>query len=133
MQNSAPPLGAFGSSDAYLDPANWQAVLFKHNQIYKHNIMRINYTAYDVCRDEDVIHAGTSRQCNIMVLTPETAGIRPPDHDHQHPFWYACVLGIYHVNVIYISKGNVDYLPHRLEFLWVRWYEREDHDARWSS
>jgi hypothetical protein len=130
MQNSAPPLGASGSSDTSFGLANWQAVLSKHDQIYKHNIMHINYTVYDVHHDEDVIHAGTSRQCNIMVLTPETAGIRPPD---QHPFWYTCVLGVYHANVIYIGEGNVNYLPCQLEFLWVRWYEWEDHDAGWSS
>ena len=45
---------------------------------------------------------------------------------HCHLFWYARVLGIYHVNVIYIGEGNVNYLPCRLDFLWVQWYVLED-------
>ena len=80
--------------------------------------MRINYTSYDVRRDEDVIHTG--KCSNVMALAP--ASIRL----HGHPFWYARVLGIYHVNVIYIGEGNANYLPRRLDFLWVRWYVLED-------
>ena len=114
-------------------PDNWEAVLFKHDRMYKHNIMRINYTAYDVRRDEDVIHAGTIGQCNVMVLAPESANIRHSSSNNQHPYWYARVLGIYHVNTIYVGEGNADYLPRRLEFLWVRWYELEESDAGWSS
>jgi hypothetical protein len=55
-----------------------------------------------------------------MVLAPEHIRL------YGHPFWYACMLGIYHANVIYISEGNANFLPHQLEFLWVRWYELED-------
>lgn len=84
--------------------------------MYKHNIMRINYTTYDVRRGDDVIHPGTSHH-NIMVLNP-----RGPSS--EHPFWYARVLGIYHINVVYTGMGTADYHPRRLEFLWVRWYEQ---------
>ena len=126
------PLGTSGL-DTSPDSATWQAVLFKHDRMYKHNVMRINYTGYDVRRGEDVIHAGTNGQCNVMVLAPESAEIGPSYHENQHPFWYARVLGIYHVNVVYIGEGNADYLPCRLEFLWVRWYELEERDSGWSS
>ena len=37
-------------------------------------------------------------------------------------FWYARILGIYHVNVIYTGPGMTDYAPRRLDFLWVRWF-----------
>ena len=43
-----------------------------------------------------------------------------------HLFRYARVLGVYHVNVIYVGHGMIDYQPHRMEFLWVRWYENVD-------
>ena len=36
---------------------------------------------------------------------------------------YARVLGTFHVNVIYVGPGSVDYQPQRMEFLWIRWYE----------
>ena len=102
---------------------DWHAVLFKQDRIYKHNIMRINYTTYDVRRGEDMIHPGTSH-CNIMVLNPGVS---------EHPFWYARVLGIYHVNVVYAGDGTVDYLPRRLEFLWVRWYQMDNVPVSWTN
>jgi hypothetical protein len=40
----------------------------------------------------------------------------------SHPFKYAQILGIYHINVVYIGPGMLDYQPRKLEFLWVRWY-----------
>ena len=89
----------------------WQAVTLKHERVYKHNIMRINYTRYDVHRDEDVIHVGTSRHCNIMMLNPTyTPGSSVPGNNH--PFCYTRVLGIFHANVMYIGRGNTDYCPH---------------------
>jgi hypothetical protein len=94
--------------------------------MYKHNIMRINYTTYDVRRAEDVIHPGTSHH-NVMILNPSWPS-------SGHPFLYAHVLGIYHVNVIYAGAGMIDYHPRRLEFLWVRWYQWEDnHPVGWMK
>ena len=119
------------SPNTSLDPS-WEAVLFKHDRMYKHNVMRINYTTYDVRRDEDVIHAGstgTGNYSNIMTLAPATC--RELGQENRHPFWYARVMAIYHVNVVYIGEGNADFLPRRLDFLWVRWYELLDHED-WS-
>ena len=79
--------------------------------------MRINYTSYDVRREEDVIHTGTSH-CNVMLLNLDTSS--------HHQFLYARVLGIYHANIIYIGEGTTDYTPRRLEFLWVRRYEGDN-------
>ncbi|KAG6912705.1 hypothetical protein DXG01_012722 [Tephrocybe rancida] len=84
--------------------------------MYRHNIFRVNYTSYDLRRSEDVIHVKTSHR-NIMVLNPLFV-----EDGVEHPFWYACVLGIYHANVLYLGEGNADYRPRRVEFLWVRWY-----------
>jgi hypothetical protein len=130
-QGSGPSSGNSGPGTP-VGSARWPGVLFKHDRMYKHQVMRKNFTSYDVHRDEDIVRAGTREQSNIMVLAPESANIRATGHESQHPFWYARVLGIYHVNVIYVGEGNTDYLPRRLEFLWVRWYELEDYDAGWS-
>jgi hypothetical protein len=43
--------------------------------------------------------------------------------DSSHPFLYARVLGIFHVNVIYTGGGSLDYTARRMEFLWVRWFK----------
>jgi hypothetical protein len=49
-------------------------------------------------------------------------------------FWYARVLGVYHINVVYEGPGQRDWNPRRLDFLWVRWYECNNADAYdWSS
>jgi hypothetical protein len=48
---------------------------------------------------------------------------------------YARVIGIYHANIIYIGEGNIDYQPHRLEFVWVRWYRvsKRNTTSSWRS
>jgi hypothetical protein len=90
-------------------------VLFRHDRLYRHNIMRINYTTYDVRRKRDTINPGTPHR-DIMVLAQN-------DDDSDHPFLYARVIGIFHANIVYTGSGIMDYRPRRLEFLWVRWYE----------
>ncbi|KAJ7205778.1 hypothetical protein GGX14DRAFT_304615, partial [Mycena pura] len=44
-----------------------------------------------------------------------------------HPYWYALVLGIFHVDVR-LKSQNKPYEP--MEFLWVRWLT---HDMRYHS
>jgi hypothetical protein len=83
--------------------------------MYQHNIARVNYTTYDIRRSQDVISISTPRR-DIMVLADFG------DNNSAQPFRYARVLGIFHVNAIYVGPGMVNYQPHRLEFLWIRWY-----------
>ena len=102
------------------DDVNPNSVAFRNNRIYHHNIMRINYTSYDVRRSQDVLNASTSHH-NIMVLANNA-----DDSATDHPFRYARVLGVYHVNAVYMGLGMINYEPLRLEFLWVRWYKTVD-------
>lgn len=94
-------------------------VLFRHDRIYQHNILRINFTSYDVRRSQDVVNALTSH-CNIMVLADSGEDNKS---NSTHPFRYAQVLGTHHVNAVYVDPGMLNYQPHRMEFLWVRWYK----------
>jgi hypothetical protein len=82
--------------------------------------MRINYTTYDVRRSQDVVNASTSH-CDIMLLAH--SGSDSSDSNSPHPFNYTWVLGVYHVNAVYVGPGMVDYQAHRLEVLWVRWLQ----------
>lgn len=92
------------------------SIFFKSDRMYRHHLARFNYTTYDVRRSQDVINPGTSHR-DIMLLADS-------DEDElTHPFLYARVLGIYHVNVIYTGEGSPDYTARRVEFLWVRWFE----------
>jgi hypothetical protein len=92
-------------------------VLFNKDLMFRHNVARFNYTTYDVRRSQDVINPRTSHH-NIMVL----ADYSDADCMSHHPFWYAQVLRIYHVNVVYTGPGTLDYRSRRFDFLWVRWY-----------
>ena len=91
------------------------SVLFKNDNMYKHQLLRVNYTTYNVRRSQDVINPNTSHR-DIMLL----ANSDSQETNLKHKFLYAHVLGIYHVNVIYVGPGMLDYCPRRLDFLWVR-------------
>ncbi|KAF8834540.1 hypothetical protein BDN67DRAFT_914775 [Paxillus ammoniavirescens] len=94
-------------------------VVLKGEWIYWHNLFRINYTTYDVCRAQDSVNPLTDHH-NIVLLSPEPS---------IHPFCYARVLGIYHADVIYIlttNQGKSKYV------LWVRWFEVLDCPAGWE-
>jgi len=90
--------------------------------MYKHSRARFNYTTYDIRREQDIINPNSSQR-NVMVLN---------NVDDDHPFAYAQVLGIYHVNVVLKGPETVNLRPRRLDFLWVRWY-RTTSNHSWQS
>ncbi|EJD49366.1 hypothetical protein AURDEDRAFT_45492, partial [Auricularia subglabra TFB-10046 SS5] len=49
----------------------------------------------------------------------------------SHPFWYARVVGIFHVNV---SHEKLAREPKRLDVLFVRWFGHDpDHSGGWAA
>lgn len=122
------------NSPPYEDPSlpvsssepNIDHIFFKHDRIYCHNIMRINYTTYDVYRGQDTINPNTSHR-DIMVLANDR-----DDPTSTCRFLFARVVGIYHMNVIYTGPGMMDYHPRRMEVLWVWWYQ-QIMDGSWTS
>ena len=103
------------------------SIFIKDNRMYEHKLARFYHTTYDIQRAEDVINSRTSHQ-DIMLLSDL--------QDHlDHPFLYARVVGIYHVNVIYAGPGMLNYEPMRFDFLWVRWFHMETSpsNAGWAA
>jgi hypothetical protein len=94
--------------------AELNCLFFKKECMFKHNIMRINYTTYDVRRAQDVINPNTEHR-DIMLLSAS-------EDLNNHQYAYARVLGIYHVNIIYTGPNSSNYSAKRMEFLWVRWF-----------
>ena len=94
------------------------SIIIKDNRMYIHKLARFYNTTYDVRRSEDVINPKTSH-CDIMLLSDPQVGNNFP----AHPFLYARVLGIYHVNVVYSGPGMLNYEAMRFDFLWVRWFQ----------
>lgn len=104
-------------------------VFFKSDCIYRHKILRFNFTTYAVRRRTDIVNPGTSRH-NVMLLADSANG----STSNSHPFLYARVLGAYHANVIYSGPGMQDYKARHFDFLWVRWYEVVDPGSSgWSN
>lgn len=102
-------------------------VLFLNDKIYPHCLARFNYTTYDVRRAQGVINVNTSNR-NIMVLADKDNGLDP-----RSPYLYGCVLGIYHVNAIYVGPRLSDYNSRQLKFLWVRWYFNTEPLHEWDT
>lgn len=83
--------------------------------MYFHKLMRVNYTTYDVRRGQDSL--SSRKRSDVMTLARDEA--------NPHPFDYARIIGIFHVEVAHPSF-NDDYRGHHLEILWVRRF-RVDH------
>lgn len=71
--------------------------------------MQVYYTTYDLRREYDTINSRT--HADVMVLSGE---MMP-----SHPYWYARVLGIFHMETWLVDSGEP--VKHHLEVLWVRW------------
>ena len=85
------------------------------NRIYAVNTCRVNYTTYDVRRDQERINPRSHP--DIMVRSPESG-------EGASPYWYARVIGIYHA-MVSASHPDVEPKNHvvqHMEFLWVRWF-----------
>ncbi|KAJ7764935.1 hypothetical protein B0H16DRAFT_432430 [Mycena metata] len=106
----------FDGDEAEYTEEQRKTVRIVDNKIFQVQTLRVNFTTYDMRRDQDTINPRT--QANIMVLSPEkTPG--------AHPFWYAQVLGIYHLELEHKGPASHDDSKQHMEFLWVRWYGTE--------
>ncbi|KIM75847.1 hypothetical protein PILCRDRAFT_98847 [Piloderma croceum F 1598] len=118
-------------SSTMQDISNHNSIFFKSDCMYRHQLGRFNYTTYNVRRSQDVINPGTTHR-DIMLLAND-CDVENGDRAAKHPFLYARVLGIYHVNVIYTGEGQLDYTPRRVEFLWVQWFEYDGRSVGWPD
>ncbi|KAF7307484.1 hypothetical protein MIND_00542900 [Mycena indigotica] len=89
-------------------------VVLEKDALYSHATLRVNFTTYDLRRDQDVINPRTRKFCIV-------AGQDPQDSD-SHELWYGEVLGIFHARVLLADQPNK---AQRMEFLWMRWLQRD--------
>jgi hypothetical protein len=68
----------------------------------------MNYTTYNLHHEQDSINPCT--KANVMVLHP--TGLSP------NPYWYAQIIGIFHVMVDHPNLANGTWM----DFPWVHWY-----------
>jgi hypothetical protein len=88
-----------------------QEIVIKHNRVYSHKRLRLNYTTYDVQRAQDTITVGTDK-CDIMLLSNDADA-----ETEQTAFRYARVL---RVLTVYVVHPTLAPTPLRIELLWVR-------------
>ncbi|KAG2113257.1 hypothetical protein BD769DRAFT_1673787 [Suillus cothurnatus] len=89
-------------------------ILFINNlsRVSQAKRLQINYTTYDVRRDQDTLKPGCG--CAVMMLLREQ-GTNP------HPFWYAHVLGAFCIQILHVGPDARNRSPQSMEFLWIRW------------
>jgi hypothetical protein len=81
------------------------------NRLYGHKKLLSNYTSYDLCCCTDAVKIDSHP--DIMV---------PADKDDaEEKFWYARVVGIYHVVCSLASQAEW----HTKDVLFVRWFARD--------
>lgn len=99
---------------------------FVRNRIYFHKVIRFNYTTYDLRRDQDTVNPRT--HADVIVLSDEDGKEDP------HPYWYARVVGIFHVFVqIFDTHTSRLGQQMRMDVLQVRWFGRCDNiKAGWA-
>lgn len=92
-----------------------------------HRTLRVNYTTYDVRRAQDSLNPRT--HADVMVLSQEDQ-----DDSDGHPYWYARLLGIFHVDVQHVGAHSADSTTQRMEFAWVRWLGADPgHKDGWEA
>ncbi|GJJ14858.1 hypothetical protein Clacol_009126 [Clathrus columnatus] len=110
--------------ESSFDGIGTSTIYFQHECIYSHAILRINFTTYDLRRDQDFINPQTSKRF-IMVASNDDS----EEECHKYPFWYAQVLGIFHAD-IFTATNQSTMKPTHMNFLWVRWLGQ---DPIWKS
>jgi hypothetical protein len=56
------------------------------------------------------------------------------DEEKGHPYWYAHIIGIFHVNVRHVGPTSKGSDSQKIEFLWVRWFGRDlGYRAGWKA
>jgi hypothetical protein len=87
-------------------------IFIKDATIYEHPLFSVEYTPYNLRREQDVVHLKYGSE-GIIVHSPTNPG--------SESWLYACVVAVYHAFVY----ADADPMAKRLELLWVRWMQRD--------
>ncbi|KIN97561.1 hypothetical protein M404DRAFT_160169, partial [Pisolithus tinctorius Marx 270] len=100
------------------------ALIIIKNHLYRHNVLHVNFTTYDLHRDHDSLNPHT--HADIMVLSHET-------EENPHPYWYTRIIAIFHLEVHYNGPELNNCSTRRIDVLWVHWFTHDKNfKAGWS-
>ena len=83
------------------------------NKIYSSQVLRINFTTYNIHRDQDTVNLHT--HSDIIVLSDE-------DDPNAHPYWYTCVLRVFHLKTLHLDPSAMNHSVQHMDVLWVWWF-----------
>ncbi|RXW14335.1 hypothetical protein EST38_g11521 [Candolleomyces aberdarensis] len=111
-----------------MDQAN--RVFIPANRLYQHEILHINYTTYDMRREQDILNPKTT--CRDFMCLRDDFGSGPSSGAHH--FCYGRLIRVYHVNVVFLGAGSLDRRERRFDLLLVRWFtELSNGQNSWES
>jgi len=109
----------YNGDELTFTPAERNTITFVNNRLYKHKVLRVNYTTYDLRRSQDSLNPRP--HADFMVLSHEE-----DEHGNtDHPYWYGRIIGIFHVLVHHSGPMSQSKEPKPMQFLWVRWFGRD--------
>ncbi|KAF8668537.1 hypothetical protein RHS04_08963 [Rhizoctonia solani] len=79
--------------------SNILKVRLAQERMYWHNTLQVNYTSYDILRQQDSL-SPTSHQCFALLPT------KADQHPDKHPFVYAKILGFIHVRWLHYDYNQ---------------------------
>ena len=88
------------------------SVRIQGDTLFAHKVMRINFTTYDMRRDQDSINP--DNHADVMMLAPANS---------EHPFLYARVIGIFHVKAYTATLETTSISPQLVHVVWLRWFD----------
>lgn len=108
-------------------------VHFVNNRIFKHKVLRINYTTYDLRRAQDSLNSRT--HADFMTLPPNNSEPQAESGDNQFPYHFGRIIGIFHAMVLCdTASGSQANEPQHMEFLFVRWFTPDQgHHGGWKA
>jgi len=102
-----------GNTYGEFTDAERNTVLIAGEEIFHCKTLQVNYMTYDVRCNSDMIKPII--YLDVMVKSPEKG-------PHVQPYWYVCVIRIFHALVLSSHLGVKSKLCICMEFLWVRWF-----------
>lgn len=88
----------------------WTSILhIVDNHLYSVKVLQVNYTTYDVHHGQDLFNPQT-QHCNIMVRSHK-------DDLDAHPYWYTCILCIFHAQVLHTDPTARNCSVQNMQFL----------------
>jgi hypothetical protein len=93
-------------------------VVLLNNRIYRHKVLQVNFTTYNLRRAQDSINPRTHG--DVMVLSDEDG------QENGHPYWYARVISIFHAMVVHKGLKSKSQEVKKMDFLFVRWFGLDD-------